>query len=57
MTSHERRRASATAREYDQKAEEYNWRGPEVGFGLAYAFVSRGQSVPDIGIGTPLSSM
>ncbi len=41
---------------YDRKAEECNWRGPEVAFGLAYAFVRPGQSVLDIGIGTGLGS-
>jgi len=44
------------ASEYDRKAEEYNWRGPEVAFGLAYAFVRPGESALDIGIGTGLGS-
>ena len=44
------------ASEYDRKAEECNWRGPEVAFGLAYTFVRPGQSVLDIGIGTGLGS-
>jgi ubiquinone/menaquinone biosynthesis C-methylase UbiE len=48
--------ATSDASEYDRKAEEYNWRGPEVAFGLAYAFVSPGESVLDIGIGTGLGS-
>jgi predicted TPR repeat methyltransferase len=41
---------------YDRKAEEYNWRGPEVAFGLSYKFINPGESVLDIGIGTGLSS-
>jgi len=45
------------ARDYDRKAEQYDWRGPEVAFGLSYAFVSPGQSLLDIGIGTGLSSI
>ena len=44
------------ANDYDRKAEEYDWRGPEVAFGLAYVFVRPGESVLDIGIGTGLSS-
>ena len=43
--------------EYDLKAEEYHWRGPEVVFGLSYAFVNPGESVLDIGIGTGLGSI
>ena len=43
--------------DYDKKAEEYDWRGPEVAFGLAYAFVNPGESILDIGIGTGLSSI
>jgi len=45
------------ARDYDRKAEEYDWRGPEVVFGLSYAFVYPGESVLDIGIGTGLGSI
>lgn len=48
---------SQAAEDYDAKAEEYDWRGPEVAFGLSYAFVSPGQSILDIGIGTGLSSV
>lgn len=49
--------SSSMAREYDRKAEEYDWRGPEVVFGLLYAFVNPGESVLDIGIGTGLGSV
>ena len=41
---------------YDRKAEEYNWRGPEVAFGLSYRFINPGESVLDIGIGTGLGT-
>jgi len=43
--------------EYDDKADEKNWRGPEVVFGLSYDFVNPGQTVLDIGIGTGLASI
>lgn len=45
------------ANDYDSKAEEYDWRGPEVAFGLSYSFVNPGESVLDIGIGTGLGSI
>ena len=41
---------SSAATAYDAKAEEYDWRGPEVVFGLSYSFVNSGESVLDIGI-------
>jgi len=43
--------------DYDEKAEEYGWRGPEVAFGLSYAFIEPGERLLDIGIGTGLSSV
>jgi predicted TPR repeat methyltransferase len=49
-------RCSAAAGEYDRSKEAQGWRGPEVVFGLMYAFVNPGESVLDIGIGTGLSS-
>lgn len=49
-------RCSEMANEYDRSIDAQGWRGPEVIFGLAYAFVEPGQSVLDIGIGTGLGS-
>ena len=48
---------SSVAVTYDSMAEEYDWRGPEVTFGLSYGFVDSGESVLDIGIGTGLGSI
>jgi len=48
---------SSLASRYDSDAEEYDWRGPEVVFGLTYSFVNPGESVLDIGIGTGLGSV
>lgn len=56
MTAEGALNAMSDASEYDRKAEEYNWRGPEVAFGLVYAFVRSGESVLDVGIGTGLGS-
>jgi predicted TPR repeat methyltransferase len=42
---------------YDDEAEATGWYGPEVAFGLTYAFVQPGQSLLDIGIGTGLGSI
>ncbi|MBD3219367.1 MAG: methyltransferase domain-containing protein [candidate division Zixibacteria bacterium] len=41
---------------YDRKAAEYNWRGPEIIFGLAYPYINQGESILDMGIGTGLGS-
>ena len=56
MPNHFAQQCSRAANEYDRSAEHKNWRGPEVVFGLAYAFVEPGQSLLDIGIGTGLSA-
>jgi predicted TPR repeat methyltransferase len=42
---------------YDDEAEATGWYGPEVAFGLTYAYVQPGQSILDIGIGTGLGSI
>ena len=42
---------------YDEEAEATGWYGPEVVFGLTYAYVQPGQSMLDIGIGTGLGSI
>ncbi|MBN2860405.1 MAG: class I SAM-dependent methyltransferase [Sphaerochaetaceae bacterium] len=42
---------------YDDEAEATGWLGPEIAFGLTYAFVKPGQSLLDIGIGTGLGSI
>jgi SAM-dependent methyltransferase len=57
MAAEEASSNSSMANEYDAKAEEYDWRGPEVVFGLSYAFINPGESVLDIGIGTGLGSL
>ncbi len=41
---------------YAEEAEATGWFGPEVLFGLSYAYVQPGQSMLDIGIGTGLGS-
>lgn len=57
MADRDRLSPSSAAAAYDAKAEEYDWRGPEVAFGLSYGFVNPGESVLDIGIGTGLGSV
>jgi predicted TPR repeat methyltransferase len=42
---------------YDDEAEATGWCGPEVLFGLTYAYVEPGQSMLDIGTGTGLASV
>jgi ubiquinone/menaquinone biosynthesis C-methylase UbiE len=56
MAPNDTTRSESFADSYDRKAEGCNWRGPEVAFGLLYEFVSAGESILDIGIGTGLSS-
>jgi predicted TPR repeat methyltransferase len=57
MNSEDTLNGSSLASHYDSKAEEYDWRGPEVVFGLSYSFVDPGESLLDIGIGTGLGSV
>jgi ubiquinone/menaquinone biosynthesis C-methylase UbiE len=45
-----------SAAEYDLRARETNWLGPEVIFGLTYELVRPGDSILDLGIGSGLSS-
>ncbi|UCG50504.1 MAG: class I SAM-dependent methyltransferase [Candidatus Latescibacterota bacterium] len=45
------------ASDYDKKASEYKWFGPEVLLGLMYEFIEAEQTLLDIGIGTGLSSL
>lgn len=45
------------AENYDEKAAESNWAGPEIVFGLSYAFTKPGEKLLDMGIGTGLSSV
>jgi predicted TPR repeat methyltransferase len=44
------------ALEYDNSAVTNHWHGPEVLFGLMYEYLSKGQLLLDIGIGTGLSA-
>ncbi|MBP2680645.1 MAG: methyltransferase family protein [Candidatus Krumholzibacteriota bacterium] len=44
------------ARDYDAESKRYEWHGPEILFGLAFEFVTAGETLLDLGIGTGLSS-
>ena len=44
------------ANTYDQKAKKSKWLDPRIIFGLTYEYISPGESILDIGIGTGLSS-
>ncbi len=48
--------ARGAARAYDDEAEAVGWHGPEVAFGLAFAYLHPGESVLDLGAGTGLAS-
>jgi len=45
------------AREFDAQSRQYEWHAPEVVFGLAFEFVSAGETLLDMGIGTGLSAL
>ena len=45
------------ARDYDAESRRYEWHGPEILFGLAFEFVTAGQTLLDLGIGTGLSAL
>ncbi len=42
---------------YDNDKETQRWNGPNVIFGLSFAYMEPGQTILDIGIGTGLSSL
>lgn len=46
----------AVADVYDEEARAVGWLGPEIAFGMAYAYVTPGQTILDLGIGTGLTA-
>jgi predicted TPR repeat methyltransferase len=50
------KQVSALITAYAEEAEATGWFGPEVVFGLSYAYIQTGQSILDVGIGTGLGS-
>ncbi len=44
------------SKEYDLNARMHEWYGPEMLFGLTYEFLSEGEDILDLGIGSGLSS-
>jgi predicted TPR repeat methyltransferase len=55
--THDDELTRAVAAAYDEEAEATGWYGPEVAFGLAFAYVRPGQSILDLGIGTGLAAV
>ncbi|WP_419778761.1 class I SAM-dependent DNA methyltransferase [Maridesulfovibrio sp.] len=45
------------ALQYDRKSSEANWLDPDIIFGLAFRYVSKGDSILDLGIGSGLASV
>lgn len=45
------------AAQYERQAAEHDWHGHEILFGLMYDFITPGESLLDIGIGTGLASL
>ena len=48
--------ADEYAKEYDKAGKERSWHGPEIIFGLMYEYLTSGESLLDIGIGTGLDA-
>ena len=48
--------ADGYAGEYDKAGKERSWYGPEIIFGLMYEYLSQGELLLDIGIGTGLDA-
>jgi len=49
--------ANGYAGEYDKAGKERSWHGPEIIFGLMYEYLSEGELLLDIGIGTGLDAV
>lgn len=48
--------ADGYAGEYDKAGKERSWHGPEIIFGLMYNYITPGETLLDIGIGTGLDA-
>ncbi len=45
------------SKDYDLQAKMYDWYGPEMLFGLVFEYISEGEKLLDLGIGSGLSAM